>query len=400
MLFPIGDTPNPRNFRPWVNWLLIAVNIGIFVLISLPLSSQRANPQDPALVEYLRVVAPHLSPVTAYQRYRNQISAYNLFVFVHGYKPAMPELSDLFWAMFLHANIWHLAGNMLFLWIYGDNVEHRLGRIGYLLTYLATGVAATLFFAVFAWSSPTPMIGASGAISGVLGLYFLLFPRNKVKLFVAFFPFFFDVILLPARWVLGFYILFSNILPFLAGGAQSGVAYGAHIGGFFAGLGIAWAGERVAWHWPWTDKFWRMGRAPKTRQEVPPDSPSDLFVSQLRSALNHHDLNQAVQIMSMMDRSDLKHLQPRECVQLADWLEQAGHPIAATRLLRGCLANHPRSAEMADVYLLLGLMRLRQRQPTAAYQYLLSVFDYHPKPETAERARQALAQIDIFRHRQ
>ena len=102
-----------------------------------------------------------------------------------------------------------------------------------------------------------PMVGASGAISGVLGLYFLLFPRNKVKVFVALFPFFMNVVLLPARLVLGIYILFDNLLPFLVG-AQSGVAYGAHIGGFVAGLALAWVGEQVAWHWPWRDRFWRM----------------------------------------------------------------------------------------------------------------------------------------------
>jgi membrane associated rhomboid family serine protease len=382
-----------------VNWLLIAINIGIFVLISFPLSSQRADPQDPALVDYLRAVAPQISPVTAYRSFGHKISAYNLFTFVHGYKPAMPEWSDLFFAMFLHANFWHLAGNMLFLWIYGDNVEHRLGRIGYLLTYLATGVVATLFFSLFAWNSITPMIGASGAISGVLGLYFLLFPRNKVKLFVAFFPFFFDVILLPARWVLGFYILFDNILPFLIGSQTGGVAYGAHIGGFLAGLGLAWVGEQFAWHWPWSDEFRRVGQTSRKAKKAPPDSPSELLLSDLRSAVDRNDFQQAMQVMAMLDRSDLAKLKPQECVQLSGWLEQAGYPIAATRLLRGCLANNPRAEDMADVYLHLGLMRLKQGQPTAAYQYLLSVFDYNPTPETAEQTRRALAQIDMFRRR-
>ena len=98
-----------------------------------------------------------------------------------------------------------------------------------------------------------------------------------------------------------------------------------------------------------------------------------------------------------MDREEIAGLGPNECVLLANWLDEAGHHIAATKLLRTCLANHPGAANLADVYLLLGLMRLRQGQPTAAYQHLLSVFDYDPSPQTAERARQALAQIDIFR---
>jgi membrane associated rhomboid family serine protease len=397
VLFPVGDTPNPRNFKAWTNWLLLAINVAIYLLLSLPLSSQPVNPRDPALVDYLRVVAPSVSPSTAYRALGRQISAYDLFVFKYGYKPGAPQLSDLFFAMFLHANFWHLAGNMLFLWIYGDNVEYRLGRLGYVLMYLATGVAATLVFALFAWSSRLPMIGASGAISGVLGLYFLLFPKNKIKMFVAFFPFFFDVILLPSRLVLGFYIVIDNLLPFFLG-TRSGVAYGAHIGGFFAGLAIAWAGERIAWHWPWSDKFWRLGHPSKQKVEVP-DSPSEMLLDEVHSALSTGEYDRAIQAVTMMDRQDLAKLRPRECVQLANWMEQAGHPIAATRLLRGCLAGHPKSENLADVYLLLGLMRLRQEQPTAAYQYLLSVFDHDPSPETAYQARQGLEQIDIFRRK-
>ena len=100
----------------------------------------------------------------------------------------------------------HLFGNMLFLWIYGDNVEYRLGRLAFLLWYLATGVAATLFFAVFALDSTVPLVGASGAISGVLGFYFLWFPRNTVRLFVFLFPFFMNVVAVPARIVLGVYL--------------------------------------------------------------------------------------------------------------------------------------------------------------------------------------------------
>jgi membrane associated rhomboid family serine protease len=326
-----------------------------------------------------------------------KLDAYNLFVFAHGYKPGAPELSDLFFSLFLHANFLHLAGNMLFLWIYGDNVEHRLGRIGYLVTYLTTGVIATLFFSLFAGSSMIPLVGASGAISGALGLYFLLFPRNKVKLFVAFFPFFFDVILLPARLVLGFYILVDNVLPFLTG-TQSSVAYGAHIGGFLGGLTIAWIGERVAWHWPWSDKFWRLGSSSKKKKETS-EQASGFLLSELRSALADNDPNWAMNVMAMMNRQDLAELGPNECVLLANWLDESGHPIAATRLLRLCLANHPGAGNLADVYLLLGLMRLRQGQPTAAYQHLLNVFDYNPTPQTAERARQALAQIDMFRRK-
>jgi len=123
---------------------------------------------------------------------------------------------------------------MLFLWIYGDNVEHRLGTIRFLFWYLATGVAATLSHALFAMKSPLPMVGASGAISGVLGFYFVWFPRNRVK-FLVLLPFFLHVVLVPAWIALGLYLLVDNLLPLFVAQSGAGVAYGAHIGGFVAG---------------------------------------------------------------------------------------------------------------------------------------------------------------------
>ena len=148
--------------------------------------------------------------------------------------------------MFMHGGWMHLAGNMLFLWIYGDNVEHRLGHVGYLVAYLAAGLAATLFFAMFVPNSQIPMLGASGAISGVLGFYFLWFPRNRIKVFVFLFPLLMTTLLIPSRIVLGVYLVIDNILPFLTRPVEgSGVAHGAHIGGFLAGLGLALAIDRL-----------------------------------------------------------------------------------------------------------------------------------------------------------
>ncbi len=398
MFIPVGDTPNPRNYTPWMNWLIIAANVAIYLFISLPKSSQGINLNDPLLQEYVNLLAPSVQSVQALRQILAQTSAYDLFVFAHGFKPGAPQLSDLFFSLFLHGGFMHLAGNMLFLSIYGDNVEHRLGRIGYLLTYLTTGVAATLFFALFAGRSMMPLVGASGAISGVLGLYFLLFPRNKVKIFLVLFPFFMNIILLPARWVLGIYILVDNILPFIAG-SQSSVAYGAHIGGFFAGLAIAWSGEHMVWRWPWTDRFRQLGRrrSSKHRAAVSNEPASTSPLSSIRTALSRKNPEAAIQGLAHIDKQGLAELTPAECTVLANWLDDQGHPIAATRLLRSCLANHPDAYNLADVYLTLGLMRLKQGQPTAAYQHLLNVFDYQPGPETIKRARQALTQIDMYR---
>ena len=244
MLLPIGDTPNPENYTPWVNWLLIVVNVAVYLFISRPLTLQAVSLYDPALHEYLRFIAPNLPRNLPLTYLLQQISSYDIFIFAHGYKAGAPQISDLFSSLFMHGGLLHLAGNMLFLWIYGDNVEHRLGHLPYLLIYLLCGVAATLFFALFTSASMTPLLGASGAISGILGLYFIFFPRNQIKVFLAFFPIFFNVVLLPSRLVLGFYLLVDNLLPFLVA-ARGGIAHGAHIGGFLAGLLCAWGYNRL-----------------------------------------------------------------------------------------------------------------------------------------------------------
>ena len=395
MFIPIGDSPNPRNFTPWVNYSLILANVAVYLFVTLPLSSQGVDINAPMLREFLRHIADSLPSGISLRQVLATISAYDLFTWVHGYKPGAPQIGNLFFGMFLHGGFLHLAGNMLFLWIYGDNVEHRLGRPGYLITYLSTGVAATLFFSVFAGSSMTPLIGASGAISGVLGLYFLLFPKNKVKVFIALFPIYFNVLLLPARWVLGFYILVDNLLPFVIG-TSSSVAFGAHIGGFVTGAGIALAGERIAWQWPWRDSMRHIGtaRRPETSFQEKPKKSS---LAMLREALNQGTPTVALDAISKMGHGEIAQLTPDECVILARWLDEKGHPIASSSLLRRCLASHQKSDKLADVYLALGLMRLKQGQPTAAYQYLLDVFEHNPSPETAQQAHQALSQINIYR---
>jgi membrane associated rhomboid family serine protease len=182
-----------------VTWSLIAANVAVHLLL-WPLAWQSASPDDPALYDYLQVVAREhgVRP--------QSVSRAELLRFEHGVRPQSFSLGDAFTSMFLHAGLAHLFGNMLFLWIFGDNVEHRLGRWAFLLAYLGTGVAATLGDTVLRWGSGIPSVGASGAISGVLGLYFAWFPHNRVRVFVFLFPFFMDFIELRARWVLGFYL--------------------------------------------------------------------------------------------------------------------------------------------------------------------------------------------------
>ncbi|MHC4941528.1 MAG: rhomboid family intramembrane serine protease [Planctomycetota bacterium] len=394
MFLPIGDTPNPRQFIPWMNWLLIAVNILVYGLVTLPLSSRGVNPSDPAIKEYLRHILPLLPDGVTMRQFLAQITSYDLFVFAHGFKPGAPLVGDLFFSMFLHVNFLHLAGNMLFLWIYGDNVEHRLGRIGYLAAYLVTGIVATLAFSAMSLSSMTPMVGASGAISGVLGFYFLFFPRNSVKVFIFLFPILMDVILLPARWVLGIYVLFDNLLPIIWG-AKSGVAYGAHLGGFLGGLGLAWVVDRVNWR-AFFERPQRAAKGPSPGSAKPEEVSADPL-TRLRSAMAMGELGGVLEALTSMSRSERARMTPRESLELSRWFAERGRIDSAVHILRGCIASHPRSGELAEIFLALGLLRLTQGQPTAAYQHLLSVFDYNPSQEIADETRKALQRIDVFR---
>ena len=140
-------------------------------------------------------------------------------------------------AMFVHGGLMHLGGNMLYLWIFGDNVEDSMGRVRFLLFYLICGVAASGLHIAIDPDSTVPMVGASGAIAGVLGAYLLLYPQARVYTLLFLF-FFIQVVRLPAVYVLGFWFFLQILygLPSLGGVSSGGVAWFAHIGGFVAGV--------------------------------------------------------------------------------------------------------------------------------------------------------------------
>ncbi|HEX8723735.1 MAG TPA: rhomboid family intramembrane serine protease [Pyrinomonadaceae bacterium] len=240
MVFPIGDDNTGRTTTPVVNYLLIAANVLVFVLLQgLGSDDNRFTyawatvPQE--IVTGRDVVTPdrdvRVEPTE--QRLR-----------VPGLQPTPGSVYlTLLVSMFMHGGLMHLFGNMLFLWIFGDNLEDRLGRARYLVFYLLCGVLASLahVFSTAAFSQGgsgmlVPSLGASGAISGVLGGYVLLFPRNRVH--VLLFRVFTTV---PAYVALGLWFLFQFVsgLGLLGGGArEGGVAYAAHVGGFVAGLAL------------------------------------------------------------------------------------------------------------------------------------------------------------------
>ncbi|MCS6801969.1 MAG: rhomboid family intramembrane serine protease [Chloroflexota bacterium] len=170
-----------------------------------------------------------------------------LTLFLLGRAPS-EVLITLFTAMFLHASLGHLLGNLLFLWVFGDNVEHRLGSFLFLVFYVVCGLAATFTQYLTDPTSTIPNLGASGAISGVLGAYFVLFPANLVRVFIWPFSLFLGTVPIPALVMLGLWFLLQ-----LWGGVSEfgqlstgGVAFWAHVGGFVAGmvLGMPFRGRR------------------------------------------------------------------------------------------------------------------------------------------------------------
>ena len=207
-MFPIRDH-NPSRSTPWVTWGLIAINVVVW-LWTLAIA-----PDDRSLFQLYYDYAMIPARISA------------------GENP-----TSLITSIFLHAGFWHLAGNMLFLWIFGDNMEDEMGHLGFLVFYLACGAAADLAqWAAEPWS-PIPTVGASGAIAGVMGGYLLFFPKAKVDILI-FLVVFIRIIPIPAWIMLGLWFALQLFSGIGADAAEGGVAYWAHAGGFVIGLVFA-----------------------------------------------------------------------------------------------------------------------------------------------------------------
>jgi membrane associated rhomboid family serine protease len=210
-MIPLKDD-NPTRTFPFINYALIAANVLIFF--------------------YQQTLPPH-----AFQAFIHDNASVpaRIPAFLAGYLGFKMAFYPMFTSMFLHGGLMHLLGNMLFLYVFGDNVEDYFGHAGYLAFYIFCGIGSGLIHVLFNLHSSLPAIGASGAISGVMGAYVVLYPRANVLML-----FFVFLIPIPAVLVLGYWF----VLQFLSGigefgaAAAGGVAWWAHIGGFLLGMGV------------------------------------------------------------------------------------------------------------------------------------------------------------------
>ncbi|HEX8248804.1 MAG TPA: rhomboid family intramembrane serine protease [Pyrinomonadaceae bacterium] len=223
-MFPIGDDNSDRTRTPLVNYVFIGINILVFVLL------QGLGGNDAFNYAYSLVPREITTGVDIVGSQIVRDSLGNTGQVQH-FPTSLPVYFNFLSSMFMHGGFMHIFGNMLFLWVFGDNLEDRLGHIRYACFYLLCGFAAALAQIVMDTGSIIPMLGASGAISGVLGGYLLLFPHRRVKAII--FNFFTEV---PAYVALGIWIVYQLIAGYMTPAGTGGVAYAAHIGGFVAGV--------------------------------------------------------------------------------------------------------------------------------------------------------------------
>lgn len=235
-MIPLRDSI-PSHHTPFVNYFLIALTcLAFYAQVTSGDGGQRlieqygmvpARVTDPGSPVEMRVVERVSTPLGPALQERTRELA----------PAAVPPLMTLVTCIFLHGGWMHFIGNMWFLFIFGDNVEDRFGHFGYLLMYLGTGVLASLAHLVTNAESPIPTIGASGAIAGVMGAYFVLYPHARViavlPLLIIFYTF-----VVPAPVFLGIWLVFQVLNAMAMEGGAAGVAWWAHVGGFVAGAGL------------------------------------------------------------------------------------------------------------------------------------------------------------------
>ena len=223
-MFPIGDDNSDRTITPIVNYIFIGANVLVFLLL------QQLGTNEPFTYAFSLVPREVTQGIdlTGVQIIRD---SFGEPAAIPHFPTPLPVYFNFLSSMFMHGSIAHIFGNMLFLLIFGDNLENLIGHLRYAVFYLVCGLAAAIAQIMMGPDSIIPMLGASGAISGVLGGYVLLFPKREVRAII--FNFLTTV---PAFVAIGLWIVYQLVLGYMTSAATGGVAYAAHIGGFIAGL--------------------------------------------------------------------------------------------------------------------------------------------------------------------
>jgi membrane associated rhomboid family serine protease len=240
-MFPLRDeNPHPPGFKPKVTYALIIMNVVVFFMEVAYTGQFLDFTNQNAFVMFYNWGAV---PVCVTGEFSG-IDTGNGIIQC----PAFSEIT-LLTSTFMHGGLIHLGGNLLFLWIFGDNIEQKFGKIKYLGIYLMWGVASGLIHIFGDAGSAIPAVGASGAISGVLGAYLIIFPKARIQTFMML-GFFWRMMHIQARWFLPFWLIFQNLLPYFTQGlgfgiAGGGVAYLAHIGGFAVGLATGYVYKKT-----------------------------------------------------------------------------------------------------------------------------------------------------------
>ncbi len=407
MLIPIGDE-NPSGRQPVITYGLIAANVlAFFVANGWPFSGFFGQlPQRVALDWGLVPRRVGESPWT------------------------------LLTSIFLHGDLMHLAGNLLFLWIAGDNVEDKLGRAKYLAFYLLSGILASATYLAYAKQDGIPLVGASGAIAGVLGCYMVFFPRARIRMLYWFY-FFVGTFFIEARWFLGFWIA-QNVFMWLVipGTYVTGVAYAAHAGGFAVGVATAAllkgrlrragrltaadrltgfagtagrAGPRVEPLRPGRPSV-SPPRPPPVADDAPPaEGFVDPRVETRRGGDSFFGLEEAVAAIVREGRLDaalsryqdllrLPHAKPLPAwaqIEIASEYFRRGDYEESLKAYRRFLAHHPAAQDAPEAKFRLGMILSRHRREYfRAREYLLQASLEHPEEEIRTLARQELARIE------
>ncbi len=224
-MFPLGDDNSDRTIQPIVNYVFIGINILVFVFLQ-GFGGYDAFTYAFSLVPKEITTGIDIASAQA-------ISVGGQTAQIPHFPAPLGVYFNFLSSMFMHGDIMHIFGNMLFLFIFGDNLENLMGHIRFAAFYIVCGIAAALAQIVMQTDSIIPMLGASGAISGVLGGYLLLFPKREVRALI--FNFMTTV---PAYIALGIWIVYQIVIGYLTPAGTGGVAYAAHIGGFIAGLAL------------------------------------------------------------------------------------------------------------------------------------------------------------------